>query len=267
MKRELAIALKCEHGLSERQACETVNLSRSTFRYVPKPDNDQEVIEALTALTEKHKSIGFWACHYRLRRLYCWNHKRIYRVYTQMGLNIRRRAKKRLPARVKQALFQPSAINEVWSMDFMTDSLWDGRSYRLLNIMDDYNREMLSIVADTSLPAMRVTRTLEQLAHERGLPQMIRVDNGPEFISNQLDVWCKENKITLVFIQPGKPMQNGFIERCNGSIRKELLNAYVFRSLDEVRQMTEEWRSDYNTNRPHKALLYKSPYDLLQNAS
>jgi len=267
VKREMAVALIGEFGLSERQACEAVKLSRSTFRYDPKPDKDQPIINALNELVENHRSIGFWSCHYRLRRLYVWNHKRVYRVYTQLGLNLRRRAKKRLPARVKQALFQPSELNQVWSMDFMTDSLWDGRSFRLLNILDDYNREMLSIVADTSLPALRVIRALEELALERGLPKTIRVDNGPEFISKQLDVWCKDHQITLAFIQPGKPMQNGYIERCNGSIRNELLNAYVFRTLDEVRFMTEEWRIDYNHKRPHKALKYRSPADLIKNAS
>jgi putative transposase len=184
-------------------------------------------------------------------------------VYTRLGLNIRRRAKKRLPARVKQALFQPDGINQVWSIDFMSDSLWDGRSYRLLNVMDDYNREVLSIEADTSLPTLRVIRVLKRLKEYRGLPQMIRVDNGPEFISAKLDMWCKEHKVQLVFIQPGKPTQNAYVERCNGNIRKELLSAYVFKSLDEVRKMTEDWRNDYNQNRPHAALNYRTPQDLL----
>ncbi|MFM8490470.1 MAG: integrase core domain-containing protein, partial [Candidatus Methylopumilus sp.] len=166
-----------------------------------------------------------------------------------------------------EPLTVPEEINQVWSMDFMSDSLWDGRSFRLLNIMDDYNREVLCIEADTSLPSQRVIRVLERLEQERGLPQMIRVDNGPEFISNLLDTWCKDRKITLAFIQPGKPMQNGYIERCNGSIRKDLLNAYVFRTIDQVRYMSEEWRVDYNTERPHKSQGYKSPIDRVKNHS
>lgn len=215
-------------------------------------------------MIEKHPSIGFWQSFHRIRRKgYKWNHKRVYRVYTNLKLNIRRRAKRRLPARVKQALFQPDNINQVWSIDFMSDSLWDGRKYRILNIVDDYNREILKMEIDTSLPSMRIIRVLEQLQERRGLPEMIRVDNGPEFISNRLDNWCKEKKITLVFIQPGKPMQNGYVERCNGSIRKELLNAYVFKTLSEVREKTEEWMTDYNQNRPHKALNYLTPIDLL----
>ena len=186
----------------------------------------------------KHPSIGFGQSFHRLRlQGFTWNHKRVYRVYTQMKLNIRRRAKKRLPARVKQALFQPTSINQVWSIDFMSDSLWDGRKYRLLNIIDDFNRELLAVEVDTSIPASRVIRTLEHISLYRNLPQMIRVDNGPEFISDKFDRWCKLNKIQLVFIQPGKPMQNGFVERFNGNIRRELLNAYVFRTLTEVREM------------------------------
>jgi putative transposase len=181
-----------------------------------------------------------------------------------MKLNIRRRAKRRLPARVKQALFQPGLINQVWSIDFMTDSLWNGRRFRMLNVIDDYNREVLAIETDTSLPALRVIRVLERLRETRGLPNMIRVDNGPEFISDKLDAWCKDHRIQLVFIQPGKPMQNGFIERLNGSIRSELLNAYVFRTLSEVRYMADQWRQDYNNNRPHDALGNLTPAEYFE---
>ena len=141
----------------------------------------------------------------------------------------------------------------------MADSLWDGRTFRLLNIVDDYNREVLHIESDTSLPTARLIRCLEMLKEFRGLPQMIRVDNGPELISAKLDDWCREHQITLIFIQPGKPTQNSIVERCNGSIRRELLNAYLFQTLDEVRQKAEEWRIDYNKHRPHKSLGYVPP--------
>jgi len=249
-----------EHGLSERQACSQLKLPRSTCFYCKQPLKDEAIIDALTSLVEKHPSIGFWMSFYRLRLLgHSWNHKRVYRVYTALKLNIRRRAKKRLPARVKQQLFQPVAANQVWSIDFMHDSLWDGRSFRLLNVIDDYNRQVLAIEADTSLPVLRLIRVLERLKEVHGLPQMIRVDNGPEFISHKLDHWCRDHKIQLTFIQPGKPTQNAFIERMNGSLRRELLNAYVFKTLDEVREKTEEWMLDYNTKRPHKALNYKTP--------
>jgi len=249
-----------EHGVSQRQACKTLELQRSTVQYKPKLKPDGDVIDELNSLIAKHPAIGFWQSYHRIRNKgFTWNHKRVYRVYTELRLNIRRRSRKRLPARVKQALYQPEVMNEVWSIDFMSDTLWDGRRYRLLNIVDDYNRELLHIEADLSLPTLRVIRVLEYLKEFRGLPHIIRVDNGPEFISHKLDQWCRQNKITLVFIQPGKPMQNAYVERCNGNIRKELLNAYVFTTLAEVREKAEEWMIDYNSERPHKSLGYKAP--------
>lgn len=251
-----------QHGISQRQACKIVSLPRSTNRYCHKPKADGAVIEQLQQLVEKHPAIGFWQSYYRLRRKgFSWNHKRIYRVYTSQKLNIRRRFRKRLPQRVRQSLYQPAGINEVWSIDFMNDTLWDGRRFRLLNIIDDYNREILHIESDLSLPTVRLIRVLEYLKEFRGLPVKLRVDNGPEFISHKLDMWCREHKISLAFIEPGKPMQNGYVERCNGNIRKELLDAYVFTTLADVREKTEEWRTDYNTVRPHKSLGYISPVE------
>ena len=246
--------------VSIRRACQMVQIPRSSFSYTPKPPDDEEVIKALTELVQKHPSIGFWKCYHRLRlQGYEWNHKRVYRVYTQLKLNIRRRSRKRLPARVKQALFQPERPNQVWSLDFVTDSLWDGTRFRMLNIIDDFNREVLAIESDTSLPTTRVIRVLERLLVFRGCPSMIRVDNGPEFISTKLDHWAKLNHVELHFIQPGKPMQNGFVERLNGSLRDELLNAYVFKNLRQVRERIEIWIEDYNQNRPHESLGNRTP--------
>lgn len=219
------------------------------------PKDDSPLIEALHQLVEKHPTIGFWKCYYRLRRKgYDCNHKRLYRVYTLLRLNVRRKAKRRLPQRIKQPLSVPASINESWSMDFMCDSLVDGRRFRLLNIIDDYNRESLALEIDTSLPALRVIRALQQLIELRGKPKTIRVDNGPEFISDKLQLWCDDHDIDLQFIQPGKPMQNGYVERNNGSLRKELLDAYLFYSLAEVRIMAQEWQQDYNYYRPHESL-------------
>lgn len=237
-----------------------MKLPRSSYQYQPRPKDDSVIQDALTAVTAKHPTIGFWQSHHRFRnRGEKWNHKRVRRVYLEMGLNIRRRSKKRLPQRVKQPLTVPTAPNQVWSIDFMSDTLVDGRKFRLLNVLDDFNRQSLAIEADSSLPSLRVIRVLEKLLNERGQPANIRVDNGPEFISHKLGQWCEEKKITLQFIQPGRPMQNAYIERKNGSIRRELLNAYLFYNLNEVREMCEEWRSDYNNDRPHKALGYRSP--------
>ncbi len=147
----------------------------------------------------------------------------------------------------------------MWSIDFMSDSLQDGRKVRLLNVIEDFNRESLAVEADTSMPTLRVIRVLENLVNKRGAPANIRMDNGPEFISHKLEEWCTKRRITLQFIQPGCPTQNAFIERKNGSLRRELLNAYVFTSLSDVRELCEEWRTDYNWDRPHKSLGYLSP--------
>lgn len=254
----------CNHNISERKVCKALNLPRSSYYYKPVIKQDDKYIDKLNELTQKHITIGFWQSYYRIRKAgEIINHKKLYRIYTSMKLNIRRRAKKRLPARVKQQLFQPSQVNEVWSIDFMSDSLWDGRKIRLLNIIDDFNREVLMIETDTSLPTIRVIRCLNEIGKRRGLPKMIRVDNGPEFISVKLDMWCKENNIQLIFIQPGEPTQNAFIERLNGTFRRDVLNAYVFKSIQEVKIITNEWMHDYNNNRPHSSLNNKSPIEFL----
>ena len=176
-----------------------------------------------------------------------------------MNLNIRRKPKKRLPQRIEQTLSVPSAPNQIWSLDFMSDALTDGRKVRLFNVLEDFNRESLAIEVDTSLPAKRIVRVLQRLVEKRGKPSNLRMDNGPEFISHLLSEWCEKEHISLQFIQPGKPMQNGYIERKNGSLRRELLDAYQFDTLNELRIMTEEWRTDYNEERPHKSLGYLSP--------
>lgn len=254
------VDLLTEEGCNVSRACVMAGISRSSYKYKAKPKDDRIVEEHLNALTGKHPSIGFWSCHYRLRnRGEKINHKRLHRVYTAMKLNIRRRAKRRLPERVKQALSIPDGPNQCWSLDFMSDALTDGRKFRVLNIIDDYNRESLAIEVDTSLPALRVQRVLDQIVREKGLPANIRSDNGPEFISQVMATWCEKNKVSWHYIQPGKPMQNAYIERKNGSMRRELLNAYAFDSLKEVRQLCSEWRWDYNHERPHKALRYLSP--------
>jgi putative transposase len=253
-----------QEKLSVRRACKLVSLPRSVLTYQKKQKDDSSLIEALHELVSKHPTIGFWKCYYRLRRKgFSCNHKRLYRVYTLLKLNVRRRAKKRLPQRVKEPLLVPASANQSWSMDFMCDSLVDGRRFRLLNIIDDYNRESLAIEIDTSLPALRVIRVLQELIERRTKPKAIRVDNGPEFISDRLQQWCQDHQILLQFIQPGKPVQNAFIERNNGSLRRELLDAYLFYSLKEVKQMAEEWQQDYNYERPHESLGNVPPVEFI----
>ncbi len=237
-----------------------MQLPRSTYQYEKRQKDDHSVELLLDQLVSKHPTIGLWQCYYRLRnRGVVINHKKLRRVYRLMNLNVRRRPRKTLPERVKQPLLTPTAPNQMWSIDFMTDRLEDGRSFRLLNVMDDFNRESLAIEVDTSLPTLRIIRVLDQLLHRRGKPSNIRTDNGPEFISHKLEQWCTKQQITLQFIQPGRPMQNAFIERKNGSLRRELLNAYLFTSLNEARELCENWRNDYNEERPYKSLHYLSP--------
>jgi putative transposase len=254
-----------EHKLSIRQACSSVNIARSAFYYQSKERDDTEVIELLNHLAQKHPRNGFRKLFLRIRNSgYEWNHKRVYRVYKQLGLNIRRKMKKRLPERIKTPLQELSAPNLVWSMDFMSDTLWTGRRYRLLNVIDEFNRELLDIEIDSSLPSMRVIRTLERICEWRGYPKVIRLDNGPEFISTKLELWCKDHNIILDFIRPGKPTENSRVERYNGSFRRELLDCYVFRTLNEVREKSHEWILDYNCHRPHESLGDLSPIQFLE---
>jgi len=255
-KKSCAIVL-IEAGLSTQRACRVLSLSRAMF-YRPDKDwrkADAAVIDALNVVLKCAPQAGFWKCFQRMRRSgHVWNHKRVYRVYCRMGLNLKRRVKRVLPKRVAQPLsIQPHA-NHQWALDFMHDSLYCGKRFRTLNIVDEGTRECLGIEIDSSLPADRVVRALEQIGHDRGLPQQLRVDNGPELISARLVDWCESQGISLVHIQPGKPQQNAFVERFNGSFRREFLNAYLFESLHQVREMAWLWRLDYNEQRPHESL-------------
>jgi len=258
--------LQAEHKLSVRQACAAINLNRSSLYYKSKKKkSDEEVIEVLNHLAEKYPRNGFKKLYLRIRHSgYEWNHKKVYRVYKKLGLNIRRKMKKRLPARIQTPLSTLESPNQVWAMDFMSDTLWHGRRYRLLNIIDEFNRELLHVKVDTSLPARRVIEALEQVCEYKGYPNSIRVDNGPEFISTHLELWCNKHNIVLDFIRPGKPTENARVERFNGSMRRELLDCHIFTSLSEVRVKVEEWMLDYNYHRPHEALDNLSPIEFLK---
>ena len=247
--------------MSERQACEIMNLSRSVFRYEAKKQDEQELTTELLAVAGRKPRWGFGKmADYLRNKGFRWNHKRIYRVYCALRLNLRMKPKKRLPKRGPQVLSQPEAANQSWSLDFMSDSLASGRAFRTLNILDDFNREVLWIEVDTSLPAERVVRILETLIAWRGCPAQIRMDNGPELISHRLENWAKEHHVTLAHIQPGKPAQNAYIERFNRTFREDVLDAYLFSSLEEVRQIVDPWMEEYNLVRPHDALQGLPPY-------
>lgn len=251
-----------EEKLSIRRACSAIQLSRKAYYYQSVKDSDDQVIQALNRFADKHPGYGFWKLFHVLRRAgYTWNHKRVYRVYTHLKMNLRRRARKRLPKRDRQPLELPAAPNHTWSMDFMSDSLWDGTRFRILNVIDDYSREALAMEVDTSINSGRVVRILDRIAAERGLPKEIRIDNGPEFLSNRFLLWCQDNKVKPRFIQPGKPSQNAFVERFNGSYRAELLNRYVFKTIRDARHLTAQWQYEYNFERPHAALNHDTPIE------
>lgn len=250
---------------SQRRICGLYGINRSTARRpVAVSDAKLEITELLMRLADSHKRWGFGLMFRWLRHQgYTWNHKRVYKIYCELALNLRIKPKRRLPTRHPVELHQPKKPNIFWSMDFMSDRLACGRKFRTFNVLDDFNRESLAIEIDYSLPAKRIVRVLDQIAMVRGYPDFIRVDNGPELISQKLREWAEENGVMINHIQPGKPAQNGYIERFNRTYREDILDQYWFNSLNEVREITEEWMGMYNGQRPHSSLGDKTPWEYL----
>ncbi len=252
---ELSLVMQKEYGLSARRACRALRLSRSAPYYRPVVKDDEPVIEAVSNYVAENPGQGFFLLHQSFRAEgKPWGKTRLWRVYRELKLNFPRRGRKRLPERIREPLEVPVQRNETWSADFMSDALWSGRRFRTFNVIDDFNRESLRIEIDTSLPAVRVIRALDELIEVRGKPRRLRLDNGPELVSHALATWARQQGIELHFIQPGKPTQNAYIERFNRTYRTEVLDRYVFNTLSEVRRMTEDWRQRYNHRRPHRAL-------------
>lgn len=241
-----------------------MEVHRSSYYYKKKRD-DSEVIEAINKKVG-NSTDGFWKVYCRLRNDgHKWNHKRVYRVYKLMNLNYRRKLKRRFPVGEKETIFVPNDRNISWSMDFVSDVLTNGRRFRVLNIIDDFNREAIVMEVATSMPAEKVINILEKVIWCSGKPESIRVDNGPEFIAELFKSWCSGNGIKIKYIQPGKPTQNSFIERFNGSYRRGVLDSYLFDNLNQVRELTQNWMRDYNEDRPHEALGDLSPIEYLKN--
>lgn len=267
VRREWVSALIKRYNTSIRLACQSACLSQSAYYYRSIRESDETLESALLALVEKHNRWGFPKCRQRLKAMgYRWNHKRIYRVYRQLKLHLRPKKRKRLPPREARPLVVPSAVNTCWSIDFMSDSLIQGRRIRTLNVVDDYNREVLGIEIDFSLPSSRVIRSLNQIIAWRGQPDAIRVDNGPEFISQTFALWAESLGIELLHIEPGSPYQNGFIERFNRTYREDVLDMYWFSSLKDLRQATEDWMVLYNEEQPHESLGHMTPTDYVKAA-
>lgn len=256
-RKEMAQQARDSQGLSIRLVCEAFSISETCYRYQSKQSTENEAIaDWLLRLTATHKRWGFGLCFLYLRNVkaYAWNHKRVYRIYRELELNLRIRPRRRIKRDRPDALSAPLAINQVWSMDFMSDTLKDGRSIRTFNVMDDYNREGLTIEVDFSLPSARVIRALEQVIEWRGKPRALRCDNGPEYISQKLIEWATDRQITLLYIQPGKPTQNAYIERFNRTVRHEWLEMHLFESIEQAQLLATQWLWTYNNERPHTAI-------------
>lgn len=266
-KKPIVARLVEHHRLSERTACRLVGLSRTAYRYQAKPTGDRVLRGRLKSLAAEHTRYGDLLLHGILKAEgLVVNKKRTYRRYTEEGLQVRTKKRKKLQ-RPRLPMELPTAPNQRWSMDFVSDQLSDGRRFRVLNVVDDYSRERVGQLASVSISGRRVARFLDQLADQRRLPPLIICDNGPEFTSKAMFFWAKERHTKLGFIPPGKPTQNAFVENLNGKFRSECLNQHWFRSLEEARREIDQWREHYNRVRPHSSLGYLPPVEFTRQAA
>jgi len=266
----MALEAVAHKDISIRKACVFFSVSEGCYRYQPKLSAENErIAEWLVRITTNQRNWGFGLCFLYLRNVrgFGWNHKRVYRIYCDLELNMRIKPKKRIVREQPEALTVPKKDNESWSMDFMHDQLSDGRPVRLLNVNDDFNRESLAIEIDFSLPAERVKRTLDRIIEWRGKPRSIRCDNGPEYISQALRKWAIKNNVKLSYIQPGNPQQNAYIERFNRTVRYDWLNQYVFHTLAEMQEYATSWQWLYNNERPNMGIGGITPRQKMAKAA
>ena len=255
-----------KYNLSERRVCRLLQVRRSTKRYSTKSCSDDWLRKKLKKLSRKRIRFGYrQLCRMIRNEGFKVNHKRVYRIYREEGLGLKQRKSRKIRYIRNPRALLCSGVNEHWSLDFVSDALADGRRIRALNIVDNYSRECLASEVDTSLPSLRVIRALERIIKERGKPELLITDNGPEFRSKQFQSWCEANEIYLHYIEPGKPMQNGFVESFNGKLRNECLDANLFNTLSEARTTIQAWRNDYNTIRPHSSLGGLPPARFIKN--
>ena len=258
-KRKAYHYLAEKYNASQTLICKTLDLYRSTLRRKRTKD-DSETESKLLELAGKYSTRGmdYYYGKIRMQGL-AWNRKRVRRVYNKLNLKLRRKHKKRINRPYSEALVQPLFSNVTWSMDFMSDSLEDGRKVRVFNVIDDYNRECLGIEVGVSISSDRVIRILEWIIELKGKPESIRTDNGPEFTSDNYKSWCKKMKITPIHIQPGKPKQNAYIERFNRTYREDVLDAYIFENINQLQIKSDLWKEEYNIGHPHQSLQRMSP--------
>ncbi len=253
-RRELVRYLS-GRGLSERRSLRIARISASALRYQPQPDRNVELRGEVVRLAHRHKRYGAAMIHLKLRQSgWCINHKRVERLYAQSGLQVRRRKRKKVPACDRQPLQRPMQANDVWSMDFVFDRTAEGRVIKCLTVVDDGTHEAVAVVPERAISGEVLTRILDRLWFERGLPRIIRTDNGREFCGRVMLNWAHRRGVQLRQIQPGKPNQNAYIESFNGRLRDECLNEHWFVSLGHARTIIEAWRQEYNNERPKKAL-------------
>ncbi|TAY09974.1 IS3 family transposase, partial (plasmid) [Rhizobium ruizarguesonis] len=264
-KRKAVAHLMSHHEMSERRACKAIGFCRMTVRYETRRDDDHELRERMKALAHERRRFGYRRIHVLLRREgHLVNHKRLFRLYREEKLTVRKRGGRKRAIGTRAPMLVPMVANDRWSLDFVSDQFTDGRRLRILTVVDDCTRECLALVSDTSLSGLRVARELDRIIEERGKPRMIVSDNGSEFTSNAILQWADRTKVDWHYIAPGKPIQNAFIESFNGRLRDEFLNETLFSSLAHARSALSNWRSDYNDQRPHSGLGWLTPAEFAQ---
>ncbi|MDA9481337.1 integrase [Bradyrhizobium sp. CCBAU 11445] len=259
-KRKAVAHLMEAHEMSERRACKAIGCCRMTIRYRTTRADDAALRQRMRAIAEVRRRFGYRRLHVLLRREgYLVNHKKLFRLYREERLAVRRRGGRKRALGTRAPMVVPIAPNDRWSLDFVSDQLTDGRRFRILTVVDECTRECLALVADTSLSGSRVARELDRLIIERGKPKMVVSDNGTELTSNAILTWADQSRVAWHYIAPGKPTQNAFIESFNGRLRDELLKETLFTSLAQARVELGHWRADYNDTRPHSQLGWKTP--------
>jgi transposase InsO family protein len=254
LRREV-VQQMCDRGLSERHARRVLHMSASSFRYQPLPDQNRVLRERIKTLAHRHRRYGAGMIYLKLRQEgEIVNHKRVERLYAQENLKLKRRKRKKVPVTDRQPLTRPERADQVWSMDFVFDRSSDGRVIKCLAIVDDATHESVCLRPERAISGMTVTRILDELKLTRGLPEVIRTDNGKEFCGRAMLTWAHQHGVTLRLIEPGKPNQNAFIESFNGRFRDECLNEHWFLNLEHAKVLIEAWRQEYNDERPKKAL-------------